>query len=155
MIATKVEVLLTCISLIKMQCPDCGWRRLLKYRRSRQAELHVLLEDENREVKPARWVSPGAVVIESLPALCREAKKPTAYVGEIADIAQVILKGRGENRNLDAGEVGRRLRAPGFTTEPRDSKGVKLRLSNAVCVWVQELATQFAIPSGGQCCVSM
>jgi hypothetical protein len=70
----------------------------------------------------------------------------SVYVGGIAEMAEKILEGRGEGRKLDPGEVGRRIKTLGFSTEARDARGVKLRLTTTVCVRVHELAHQCNVP---------
>jgi len=121
-----------------------------------QDELHSLLEDKNTEIKSANWIDLNTVIIEALLVFCREARKPSVYVGEIGDMAKAILRGRGEVRELDPGEIGRRLKSLGFVTAPRDAKGVTLELSNKVCVQVQALANQMGVPGAQEaCCVGM
>ena len=111
-----------------------------------QMELHTLLQEEDTELKSASWVAPNTVIIEAILAHCREAKMQSVDVGAIAEMAGKILEGRGGRCRLDPGEVGRRIKSLGFPTEPRDARGVKLRLTNAVCVRAQELAHRFDVP---------
>jgi hypothetical protein len=91
------------------------------------------------------------VIIEAILVHCREAKMQSVYVGAIAEMAQKILEGRGESRRLDPGETGRRIRNLGFSAEPRDARGVKLRLTNEVCVRAHELAHRFDVPAVREC----
>jgi hypothetical protein len=116
-----------------------------------QAELHVLLQEENAEIEAANWVNPNTVIVEAILAHCREAKMQSVYVGEIAAMAGKILEGRGGLRRLDAGETGRRIKNLGFSAEPRDARGVKLRLTNGVCVRAHELAHRFDVPAVREC----
>ena len=116
-----------------------------------QAELHTLLKEENAEIDAANWVDPNTVIVEAILAHCREAKSKSVYVGEIAVMAGKILEGRGSLRRLDAGETGRRIKNLGFSAEPRDAKGVKLRLTNEVCGRAHELAHQFDVPAVREC----
>ena len=116
-----------------------------------QQELHTLLQEEDTEIKSASWVDPNTVIIEAILAHCREAKMQSVYVGAIAEMAGKILEGRGESRRLDPGEIGRRIKSLGFPAAPRDARGVKLRLTNAVCVRAQELAHQFDVPGAREC----
>jgi hypothetical protein len=116
-----------------------------------QGELFELLAEENSEAKASVWVNPNTVIIEAILVHCREAKVHSVYVGAIAEMAQQILHGRGENRKIDPGEVGRRIKALGFSTEPRDARGIKLSLNNAACVRANDLARQFEVP-GIQAC---
>ena len=116
-----------------------------------QGELHALLEEESAEIEAANWVDPNTVIVEAILAHCREAKMQSVYVGEIAAMAGKILEGRGDLRRLDAGETGRRIKNLGFSAEPRDAKGVKLRLTNEVCVRAHELAHHFDVPAVREC----
>jgi hypothetical protein len=116
-----------------------------------QAELHTLLQEENAEIEAANWVDPNTFIVEAILAHCREAKLQSVYVGEIAAMAGKILEGRGDLRRLDAGETGRRIKNLGFAAEPRDARGVKLRLTNEVCVRAHELAHQFDVPAVREC----
>jgi hypothetical protein len=114
-------------------------------------ELHTLLQEENAEMEAANWVDPNTVIIEAILVHCREAKVQCVYVGEIAEMASKILQGRGESRSLDPGETGRRIKSLGFATEPRDARGVKLRVTNAVCVLAHNLAHQLDVPAAREC----
>jgi len=116
-----------------------------------QDELHALLEEESAEIEAANWVDPNTVIVEAILAHCREAKMQSVYVGEIAAMAGKILEGRGDLRRLDAGETGRRIKNLGFSAEPRDARGVKLRLTNEVCVRAHALAHQFDVPAVREC----
>jgi hypothetical protein len=116
-----------------------------------QHELLTLLQEENSEIESANWVDLNTVIIEAILVHCREAKMESVYVGEIAEMAEKILEGRGEGRKLDPGEVGRRIKTLGFSTEARDARGVKLRLTTTVCVRVHELAHQCNVPGVHEC----
>ena len=65
-----------------------------------QAELAVLLEDEDNGIRSANWVDLNSVIIESVLVVCREAAKQNVYVGELAEIAGGILKGAAKKRAL-------------------------------------------------------
>lgn len=116
-----------------------------------QAQLQELLQEEDAEIRSANWVDANTVIIEAILVHCREAKKPVVYIGALAEMSSMIREGRGDSRKLDPGEVGRRIKNLGFSAEPRDEKGVKLRLSNAVCVRAHELAHQFDVPAVHNC----
>jgi hypothetical protein len=115
-----------------------------------QAELQALLHDENAAAKAASWVDLNVVIVEALLVFCREAKMQSVYIGAIAEMAEKILEGRGESRRVDPGEAGRRIKMLGFSTEPRDAQGIKLRLTNAVCVRVRDLAHQLDVPGAAE-----
>ncbi len=116
-----------------------------------QAQLQELLQEENAEIRSANWVDADTVIIEAILAHCREAKQAAVYIGALAEMASKIREGRGHSRELDPGEVGRRVKNLGFSAEPRDANGVKLLLSNAVCVRAHELAHQFDVPAVHNC----
>jgi hypothetical protein len=116
-----------------------------------QAQLQELLQEENAEIRSANWVDADSVIIEAILVHCREAKQAAAYIGALAEMASKIREGRGDDRKLDPGEVGRRVKNLGFSTEPRDEGGVKLRFTNAVCVRAHELAHQFDVPAVHNC----
>jgi hypothetical protein len=116
-----------------------------------QAELHALLRDENAEIDAASWVGSDSVILEAILVFCREAQLKSAYIKEITEMANGILAGRGEDRRLDAGDVGRRIGNLGFSKEPRDERGVRLSFSNATCVRAHELAHLFNVPGVREC----
>jgi hypothetical protein len=119
----------------------------------RRAEVKVLLADENAELRDAQWIVLDTVIVEALLVYCREAKQPSVYMAEIAQMAKAILEGRGEFRDVDPGNVGRRVRGLGIKVEPRDAKGSTLRLTNAACASIHELAHRLGVPGikQGEC----
>jgi hypothetical protein len=68
------------------------------------------------------------------------------YVGDLAMTAQEILRRRGEEVEVDPGAIGKNLKMLGFRTEPRDARGVRLRLSEQVRQQAQRLADELEIP---------
>jgi hypothetical protein len=68
------------------------------------------------------------------------------HISELSNIAQALLNGRGENSIIDPGTFGKRLKLLGFVTEPRDAKGKKLRLTEAVRSRALQLARDFDLP---------
>jgi hypothetical protein len=54
------------------------------------------------------------------------------------------LNGRGGDSRIDPGAFGKRLKLLGFVTEPRDAKGKKLRLTDAVHSRALRLARDLA-----------
>jgi hypothetical protein len=113
-----------------------------------RAEVLDLLRDEDREARSKRWTDLGTVVIESILFHCAEAAGADVYVyvGDLAQTAQEILRHRGEEVEFDPGAIGKNLKMLGFKTEPRDAKGVRLRLSEQVRQQAQRLAREFEIP---------
>lgn len=113
-----------------------------------RAEVFDLLRDEDREVRSKRWTDPGTAVIEAILFHCAEAAGADVdvYVGDLAHTAQEILGRRGKEVEVDPGAIGKNLKMLGFKTEPRDSKGVRLHLSEQVRQQAQRLAHEFEIP---------
>jgi hypothetical protein len=112
-----------------------------------QQQVIRLLTPQDAEIQSERWTELNTVVIEALLAACHEAKKRVLYVAEIAEAAEVILMGRGENRTVGAREVGARLRLLGLATEPRDSRGFRLCLTEVIRRRVHELAHALTVPT--------
>jgi hypothetical protein len=111
-----------------------------------QEQIFALLDAEDREIRSSAWVDYSTVVIESLLFAGREWKGVEKYVGDLAEVTEEIWKGRGVNAQVDPGAYGKRLRLLGFEPEPRDAKGSKLRLTDAVCNLAQKLARDFNVP---------
>jgi hypothetical protein len=116
-----------------------------------QADLFWLLREESDDVDAANWVDLTTVIVEAILLYCREAKAEYVYVGALAKMAGKILQGRGESRRVDAGEAGRKIKTLGFSTERRDARGVKLRITDAVCARVHELAHFLDVPGVREC----
>ena len=72
-----------------------------------------------------------------------------AYVADLAAIAEVTLRGRGEQSTIDPAAFGKQLRLLGFATE-RDAKGKKLHLTDAVRERAQQLVHDFGGPEGSE-----
>ena len=94
-----------------------------------QDELYALLAQENAEIEAANWVAPNTVIVEAILAHCREAKMRSVYIGALAEMATKILEDavRVEAWIQVTSVEGSRIW--GFA-EPRDARGVKLRLTN-------------------------
>jgi hypothetical protein len=111
-----------------------------------QAEVFELLREEDAERHSARWIDLSVIAVEAVLVACHESVGEAVYVAELSKLAQAILKGRGENSSIDPGAFGKRLRFLGFVTEPRDAKGKKLRLTEAVYNRARQLAHDLDIP---------
>ncbi|MFY9529244.1 MAG: hypothetical protein WBC04_10885 [Candidatus Acidiferrales bacterium] len=111
-----------------------------------QAEVFDLLRDKDEEIRSGKWVESSAVAVESMLVACHESPEGVIYVGELAEIAQEILRRRGEDSTIDPGAFGKRLKLLGFGTEPRDAKGMKVRLTEEVCRRSRQLARDFGVP---------
>lgn len=111
-----------------------------------QGEVFELLREEDAESRSARWTDLRAITVEAVLVAWKESPGEAVYVSELSNLAQAILSGRGENSIIDPGAIGKCLKALGFATEPRDAKGRKLRLSEAVHEHALRLARDLDIP---------
>lgn len=112
-----------------------------------QQKVIRLLAVQDADIRSERWSDVTTVVVEALLAACHEEGKTHIYIGELAELVEVILGGRGENRKVSAREVGQRIKPLGLVTEPRDSKGFKLRLTQIVRRRVHNLAHSLDAPT--------
>ncbi len=112
-----------------------------------QAEIVELAAGQAEEVLAARWTDPSIVLIESLLLSCHTPGEAGPYVGQVSDVMMTISSSRGEERVFKPNQVSRMIRQLGLKLEPRDSQGVKLRLTEAVRRRIHELARNFAVPS--------
>jgi hypothetical protein len=111
-----------------------------------QAEIFELLRDQDADIRSARWIDPNVIAVEALLVACNESLGEMVYVGELARLAEATLRGRGEERTIDPGVFGKRLQLLGFVTEPRDAKGVRLRLTDEVRNQALALARDLGAP---------
>jgi hypothetical protein len=111
-----------------------------------QAEVFELLREEDAESRSARWTDLRAITVEAVLVAWKESPGEAVYVSEISNLAQAILSGRAEDLTIDSGAIGKCLKALGFVTEPRDAKGRKLRLSEAVHEHALRLARDLDVP---------
>ena len=111
-----------------------------------QAEVFELLQEEDAEIRSARWIDLSVIAVEAVLVACRESPGEAVYVSELSNFAQALLNGRGENLTIDPGAFGKRLKLLGFVTEPRDAKGRKVRLTEAVHSRALQLARDLDIP---------
>jgi hypothetical protein len=105
------------------------------------------LAAQDAEIRSGRWTDLSTVTVEALLAACHQAGTNCVYAGEIAEMVQVILTGRGENRKVSAREAEARIRLLGLVPEPRDSRGFRLRLTQIVRRRVHELAYSLHAPT--------
>jgi hypothetical protein len=108
-----------------------------------QAEVFDLLRVEDTEIRSARWIDPSVIAAEAILVAYKESPGGFAYVAALADDAQGLLMGRGEETVIDPGVFGKQL---GFVTEPRDAKGKKLRLTERVRDRAQQLIRDLGGP---------
>lgn len=111
-----------------------------------QAEVFELLREEDTESRSARWTDLNVIAGETVLIAYKESPGEAVYVAELSNIAQAVLNGRGDASTIDPGAFGRRLKLLGFVTEPRDAKGKKLRLTEAVRNRALQLARDLDIP---------
>ena len=111
-----------------------------------QAEVFELLREEDGESRSARWTDLRVSTVEAVLVVWKESPGEAVYVSELSNLAQAILRGRGEDSTIDPGAFGKCLKALGFVTEPRDAKGKKLRLTEAVHSHALRLARYLDIP---------
>ncbi|HKD64068.1 MAG TPA: hypothetical protein VKB40_08540, partial [Candidatus Acidoferrales bacterium] len=111
-----------------------------------QAEVIELLREEDSESRSARWTDLHVIAVEAVLTAYKESPGEAVYVGELANIAETLLNGRGKNSEVDPGPFGKLLKMLHFVTEPRDAKGVKLLLTEAVRTHALQLARHLEIP---------
>jgi hypothetical protein len=111
-----------------------------------QAEVFELLREEDAESRSAQWIDLSVIAVEVVLVAYHESPGEAVYVPELSNIAQALLKGRGEDSTIDPGAFGKRLKLLGFVTEPRDAKGKKIRLTEAVYNRARQLARDLDIP---------
>lgn len=114
---------------------------------SLQRLVTMILEPQDHDVRTRRTDSIQAVVNEAALFLTHKAERSQARVGEIATIANGILKGRGESIHLDPREVGNHLRASGLFSERLGRAGRGLRFTNEIRRRIHELARAYEVRS--------
>jgi hypothetical protein len=111
-----------------------------------QNEIFDLLREPDAEIRSEKWLELSCVLIEAVLVACHEAPGGVIYVSDLTEIAGEILKRRGKESKIDPGKFGKRLKLLGFATEPRDAKGSRLCLTEAVRNRAQQLARDFGVP---------
>ena len=123
-----------------------------------QAEVFDLLGEEDAQARDQPWIGLEGASIESVLVACSESPGGSRYVSELAEVAQVLLRTRrGEEEfAIDPGAFGKVLKQLGFVTEPRDARGKKLNLTEAVRARALRLARDLGVPEaeGGEPVVS-
>jgi hypothetical protein len=97
-----------------------------------QAEVFELLRAEDAEIRSERWTDSSVVAAQAVLVAFNESPGGMTYVSQLAEIAEEIFAGRGEETKCDPGKFGKQLKTLGFTTEARDAKGKKLHLTETV-----------------------
>jgi hypothetical protein len=111
-----------------------------------QAEVFDLLREKDDEILAERWTALRCIAIEALLVAGHDSPGGLVYVSELAAIAQEILQRRGDDSAIDPGAFGKQLKLLGFWTEPRDAKGIKIRMNEDVCRRARQLARDFGVP---------
>ncbi|MGH9745099.1 MAG: hypothetical protein ACRD59_03170 [Candidatus Acidiferrales bacterium] len=114
-----------------------------------QCVLPMLLAPQDRDIRTRRTDSIQAVEIEAALFLSHEFNRVQARVGEIADVANGILTGRGETIQLDPREVGNHLRSFGLFSERVGRAGRGIRFTNEIRVRIHDLARAYDVRSLG------
>lgn len=109
-----------------------------------QAGVQLILENREEQLRAARWTDLTCVTIEALLDRCHAADRGKIYAGEIAKLATVILKGRGDPGGLTGRGVGKVLSDLGFSSK-RDGHGFGLRLTANVVHAIHRLARDFRV----------
>jgi hypothetical protein len=106
----------------------------------------LLLEHEDRH-RVARSTDLNAVVIEAMLFFCHEEKQTSVHVGEIADVVNTILEGRGEALELKPKSVAGKLRNFGIVPERLDAAGRGIVLLNETRERIHNLARDLDVPT--------
>jgi hypothetical protein len=109
--------------------------------------LPMLLEAQDQHARTRRTDSIEAVVAEAAMFLSHEVDRVQARVGEVADIANGILKGRGESLQLDPRAVGNHLRALGLFSERLGRAGRGILFTKEVRRTIHDLAHAYDVRS--------
>ncbi len=113
-----------------------------------QSGVKTVLRRQDEAARVRRATGLEAVVIEALLVLCHE-ERESAYIGEIAKVANGILLGRGETLELPPRMVGSILDGLGLDDRPRNGGGHRIVLLNDTRRRVHELAHAYGVPSVG------
>jgi len=87
-----------------------------------------------------------AVVVEALVVLCHE-KRPSVHVGQVAELANLILSRSGESFQLSPKEVGAKMKQLGLRTTRLDSAGRGIYLLSERCALIHKLGREFGVPT--------
>jgi hypothetical protein len=114
-----------------------------------QGRLTTLLQDLSDAERTEGARTLDAVVIDALVVCCHE-RRPSVHVGEIAELANAILKSEDEAVELGLTKVGGRLKAMQFRTTRLDSAGHGIYLLNDECVRIHKLGRALGSASVGK-----
>jgi hypothetical protein len=107
-----------------------------------QARVTALLRTRNDAEQSESAGKLDAVVVEALLVCCHE-RRPSVHVGEVTTLVNVILTRDGEAVELNAKQVGGRMKKLGFRTIRLDAGGRGIYLLSAECGRIHQLARAF------------
>lgn len=109
-----------------------------------QARLIELLRPQDNADRASYAVTLEAIVLEAMLVHCHE-RKTSVHCGEIAEVANKILKERGEALEISPKQAGGRLKKIGLRTGRLDSSGRGIYLLNGQCARIHELGRRFGV----------
>jgi hypothetical protein len=116
--------------------------------RELQSRVVSLLEEQDEDTRVRRTTTFEAVVVEAGLLFCHEKEnREWAYVGEFARFSNAILKGRGEEIELEPRAVGDILRSVGLFTRRLGRAGRGILLVIEIRRKIHELAWRFGVLS--------
>jgi hypothetical protein len=114
-----------------------------------QAALGPLLREYQEALCEGLWCDPKCVVIEAALFYSHDTQLERVHVKKIADMANLILKGRGESWQLEAKAVGAILRQFGLSPK-RDAKGFSVRLEDGARRLIHQVASRLQVAAAQQ-----
>jgi hypothetical protein len=111
-----------------------------------QAGVGSLFENQQDRSRAERWVDLRCAVIETIISRCHRKQKEGnfVHVGEIAQDAAAILRGRGEAVELEPRAIGATLRGLELVAK-RNSRGYGFTLTESFSRGIRKLACQFDV----------
>jgi hypothetical protein len=111
-----------------------------------QIGIRALLRAREDQIREMRFTDHSSVIVDVLFALCHGQKQHAVRVKEIAEAAEVTLKGRGEPERLEPRRVGAILDALGLPRK-RNSDGFRILLGPEIQRRIHLLARDYQIES--------
>lgn len=111
-----------------------------------QARLVELLRPQDKADRTRNAVTLEAIILEALVVACHE-RKASIHVGEIAVLANGILKEREEPVKISPKQAGGSLKKLGIQTTRLDSGGRGIYLLGGQCARIHELGRAFGVAS--------
>jgi len=110
-----------------------------------QAELLEVLQSTNAEYLSAKSAGLNIVVVECLLYYSHARPGGEVFIGEVAEKVQTILVSSDDLIEVTPRRVGKIIDNLGLQTEPRNKRGFRLLLSQALRRRIHELARQFGV----------